>query len=193
MLDQLINTDQQLFYAINNGLSNPFFDWLMPLLRNRFFWAPLYLFLALFLVLNYKRTGLIILIFFGLTFGLTDYFASSLVKPAVQRLRPCNDTEVKSTAKMLIACGTGYSFPSTHAANHFALAIFLIAVFYKRWKPIMILALLWAFAVSFAQIYVGVHYPLDILGGAVLGSMIGYVTGTILLTLKPQGTWKPGN
>lgn len=192
MLDQLINADHQLFYSINSGLANPFFDWLMPLLRNRYLWVPLYLFLAVFLVIQYRKTGILLLISFALTFGFADFFSSSLLKPAIQRLRPCNDTEIKKNTRLLIACGSGYSFPSTHAANHFALAIFLVTVFYKRWKPIILLALSWAFAVSFAQIYVGVHYPLDIVGGAVLGAMIGYVTGTVLLTFKPIGKWKPG-
>jgi undecaprenyl-diphosphatase len=134
-----------------------------------------------------------LLLFFGLTFGVTDYLASSVIKPSVQRLRPCNDPGIKTDMNLLIACGSGYSFPSTHAANHFALAFFLINMFYRRWKPILPLVFLWAFAVSFAQVYLGVHYPLDITFGAAIGALIGSTMGGILKTTQAFKTWKSGN
>jgi len=193
MFEQIIQLDQNLFFAINHGLSNPFFDWLMPALRNRFFWTPLYLFIAIFLVRNYGKKGWIILIFTALTFGFTDYLASSVIKPAVERLRPCNDPEIKTEVKNIVACGTGFSFPSSHASNHFAIAVFLILLFYHKWKLILPIGLFWAASISFAQIYVGVHYPIDILSGALLGSMIGYVTSSILLANKAFKLWQPGN
>jgi len=193
MLEQIIQFDQNLFFGINQGLSNSFFDWLMPALRNRFFWTPLYLFIVIFLVRNYGKKGWLILLFAGLTFGLTDYFSSSIIKPSIGRLRPCNDPEIKTEVSNLIACGTGYSFPSSHAANHFGLAVFLILIFYHKWKSILPIGLIWAFSISFAQIYVGVHYPLDILGGALLGSMIGYVMSAILIVNKSFKKWGSGN
>ncbi|SDM10154.1 undecaprenyl-diphosphatase [Daejeonella rubra] len=193
MLEQLIQFDQNLFFAINHGLNNPFFDWLMPALRNRFFWTPLYLFIIVFFIRNYGKQGWIMILFLGLTFGFTDFFSSSIVKPSVQRLRPCNDPDIKADVKNIIACGSGYSFPSSHATNHFGLAAFLIVMFYPKWKMILPLGLFWAASISFAQIYVGVHYPVDILAGAILGGMIGYIMGTILLTSKTFKSWKPGN
>ena len=193
MLEQIIQIDQNLFFAINHGLSNPFFDWLMPVLRNRFFWTPLYLFLAVFFIRNYGKKGWLILIFLAVTFGITDFFSSSVLKPAFERLRPCNDAEIKAEVKAIIACGTGYSFPSSHASNHFALAVFLIMMFYQKWKQILPLALFWAVSISFAQIYVGVHYPLDILAGAILGGMIGYAMSIILMISKAFRLWNPGN
>ncbi|MEJ7780259.1 MAG: phosphatase PAP2 family protein [Daejeonella sp.] len=193
MLEQLNQFDQSLFFAINQGLSNPFFDWLMPHLRNRYFWTPLYLFLLIFFARNYGKQGWLLLVFMGLAFGFSDYSASSIIKPAFERLRPCNDPEIKADVNSLIACGTGFSFPSSHAANHFALAVFLIIMFYEKWKPIILLGLLWASSISFAQVYVGVHYPGDIMFGALLGGMIGYVMSTILLQLKIFKGWKAGN
>jgi len=193
MFEQIIQFDQNLFFGINQGLSNPFFDWLMPALRNRFFWTPLYLFIVIFLVRNYGKKGWLILLFAVLTFGITDYFSSSAIKPSVERLRPCNDPEIKKEVRNLIACGTGYSFPSSHAANHFGLAVFLILVFYHKWRLILPIGLFWAFSISFAQIYVGVHFPLDIVGGALLGSMIGYVMSTILMLNKSFKGWGSGN
>lgn len=192
-MSDLIELDQYLFSAINQGLSNPFFDWLMPFLRNRYFWSPLYLFLAIFFVRNYKNRGWMLLLFFGLTFGLTDYLTSSVIKPSVERLRPCNDPEIKTEMNILVACGSGYSFPSTHAANHFALAFFLINMFYRRWKAILPLALLWAVSISFAQVYVGVHYPLDVTFGALIGVFTGFMMAAILQTTQAFRTWKSGN
>jgi undecaprenyl-diphosphatase len=193
MLEQLIQFDQNLFFTINHGLSNSFFDWLMPALRNRFFWTPLYLFIIIFSIRTYGKQGWIMILFLGLTFGCTDFISSSLIKPTVQRLRPCNDPEIKSDVKNLIDCGSGYSFPSSHASNHFGLAVFLIVLFFSKWKLILPMGLLWAASISFAQVYVGVHYPIDILAGAMLGGMIGFIMGKILLASKTFGTWNPGN
>lgn len=192
MLDQLTQLDQNLFIAINNGLSNPFFDWLMPLLRNKYFWSPLYLFIVVFLLKNYKRQGFILLVFFLVTFAVADYFSASVIKPAVERLRPCNDPALKAEVISLVRCGSGFSFPSAHASNHFALGMFLITVFYRKWKWILPLALLWAFSISFAQVYVGVHYPLDVIVGGILGCMIGYVIGTVFLSIYPNKKWNTG-
>ena len=193
MLEQLIQFDQNLFFTINHGLSNSFFDWLMPALRNRFFWTPLYLFIIIFSIRTYGKQGWIMILFLALTFGCTDFISSSLIKPTVQRLRPCNDPEIKSDVKNLVDCGSGYSFPSSHASNHFGLAVFLIVLFFSKWKLILPMGLLWAASISFAQVYVGVHYPIDILAGAMLGGMIGFIMGKILLASKTFGTWNPGN
>lgn len=193
MLEHIIQFDQYLFFAINHGLSNPVFDWLMPILRNRFTWTPLYLFIVIFLVRNYGKKGWLILIFLGLTFGFTDYFTSSIIKPSVERLRPCNDPAIKNEVRNIVACGTGFSFPSAHASNHFALAVFLILMFYHKWKWILPIGLFWAASISFAQVYVGVHYPIDVLSGALLGSIIAYVMSAILLAIKPFKLWQSGN
>jgi len=193
MLEQLIQLDQDLFLVINQGFSNPIFDWLMPILRNRFFWIPLYLFLIIIILKKYNKYGAVILLGYVLTFGIADFFSASIVKPAVARLRPCNDPVFKLSVHSLVPCGSGYSFPSTHAANHFAMGIFLITIFYKKWKWIIPLALGWAISIGFAQIYVGVHYPIDVLAGALIGSIIGYITGIILLKIMPVQLWKTGN
>lgn len=192
-MPDLIQLDQSLFSAINQGLSNPFFDWLMPFLRNRFFWSPVYLFLAIFFVRNYRKRGWMLLLFFILTFSVTDYLTSSVIKPSVERLRPCNDPEIKSEVNTLIACGSGYSFPSTHAANHFALAFFLINMFFTRWRLILPISIVWAASIAFAQVYVGVHFPLDVTFGAMIGAMTGFMMAAILKTTQAFRTWKSGN
>jgi membrane-associated phospholipid phosphatase len=193
MIDQLVQFDRDLFFAINNGLSNGFFDWLMPILRDRYTWVLLYLFIIVFSIKNYGKQGFIMILFLVMTFGISDFISSSVIKPNVQRLRPCNETEIKTKVNNLVDCGTGYSFPSSHATNHFGIAVFLIMMFYHKWKIILPIGILWAASISFAQIYVGVHYPIDILTGSLLGSSIGLGMSRILLSNKSFKTWKSGN
>jgi undecaprenyl-diphosphatase len=193
MIDQLVQFDRDLFFAINHGLSNGFFDWLMPILRDRYTWVLLYLLIIVFSIKNYGKQGFIMILFLAMTFGISDFLSSSVIKPNVQRLRPCNETEIKTNVNNLVDCGTGYSFPSSHATNHFGIAVFLIMMFYHKWKIILPIGILWATSISFAQIYVGVHYPIDILTGSLLGSSIGLGMSKILLSNKSFKTWKSGN
>ena len=193
MLEELLKIDHQVFFAINRGLSNPFFDWLMPLLRNRFFWSPLYLFLIIFFIRNYGRRGYMLILFLLLTFAFTDMFSAGFIKHAVERLRPCNDPSLKLMVNSVVSCGSGFSFPSSHATNHFGIAVFLVTVFSKKWKWITPLALGWAFMISIAQVYVGVHFPVDITAGAIIGSIIGYITGTIFLAAIGENKWNTGS
>ena len=193
MFEQLIQLDHQIFFAINKGLSNSFFDWIMPLLRNKYFWIPLYAFLIIFLPRNYGKWGWLCLLFIIITFGVCDYFSASIVKPAFERLRPCNDVSIKDELNALVHCGSGFSFPSSHATNHFGIEMFLVGTFYSRWKWIAPLAFGWAFSIAFAQVYVGVHFPIDVITGAILGCIIGYITSSVFLTIKFEKEWKSGN
>ncbi|MGK6353313.1 phosphatase PAP2 family protein [Parapedobacter sp. DT-150] len=188
MIDQLVSLDQEVFLAINQGLSNSFFDWLMPMLRNPYTWAPLYLFIIVFCIRNYRKKGILIVLFILITFGVADALSSSVIKKSIKRVRPCNDIEFKEEVNLLVRCGSGYSFTSSHATNHFAIAMVLVMIFYRRWKHILWLGLSWAAIISIAQVYVGVHYPLDIIGGALLGSLIGYFSGLVFRFISPNFT-----
>lgn len=174
-MEQLIALDQQLFYVVNRHLANPWLDSWLPMTRNMFFWAPLYVFLIAFFALNYGRKGWIVIGLVLLTFACTDLLSSSLIKPLVGRLRPCNDEEVRQWVRLLVSCGGGKSFTSSHAANHFGVAIFLGLVLKPVFRPAFLLFVAWAGTISLAQVYVGVHYPFDIMGGALLGSTIGWL------------------
>jgi membrane-associated phospholipid phosphatase len=186
MIESLQQFDVELFLKIHRGLSNPFFDWLLPMVRNRFFWAPLYLFIVVFCFVEYKKKGGYIIGMLLVTFAMGDLIASRIIKPLVGRLRPCNEPTLIHDIIHRVPCGSGYSFPSAHATNHFAIAVFLIFVFYDKWKPILPIGLSWAFLVSFSQIYVGVHYPVDTMVGALLGTTIGLITARIYHNLQPQ-------
>src|SRR5690554_5758559 len=186
MLQEIIHLDKEIFLAINQGLSNTFFDWLLPILRNPFTWAPLYLFVIIFFIKHYGKMGIIIVLCTLANFGISDAVSSHLVKKNIERVRPCNDIEFKDQVKLRVRCGSGYSFTSSHATNHFAMAFFWIVLFRRKWKHILWLGILWASLISFSQIYVGVHYPFDILGGAVLGAMIGLFSGWVFKRLAPH-------
>jgi len=176
MLEMLQHWDAALFQFINGSLSNPVFDALLPWFREKWFWMPVYIFIAAFALLNFRGRGWIVLLGLVLAAGLADFTSSTLVKKNVKRLRPCNDIEMADQLHLRVPCGGGYSFTSSHAANHFAAAVFLIGVFggLARWlRPV---ALTWAGLIAFSQVYVGVHYPGDVLFGAALGSIIGWWT-----------------
>ena len=184
-MQELLHFDFWLFLKIHQGLSNDFFDGIMPLLRNRFFWVPLYLFIIIFCLKKYKKTGIYIISGALLTFAIGDLTASRIIKPAVNRLRPCNEPTLTTQIIPRVPCGSGKSFPSAHATNHFAIAVFFIGIFYRRWKAILPIGISWAAVISFAQIYVGVHYPIDVFCGTLLGIAIGLLTSTVYLKVKP--------
>lgn len=150
----------------------------MPWLRNSDLWFPMYLFLLLFVAINHKSTAWWWIVFATGTVILTDFVSSSIIKENIWRLRPCNNPEYSQWINILV----GYrpqssSFTSSHAANHFGMAMFLFATLKKKHGKWPLIFFLWAFGISFAQVYVGVHYPLDIIGGAMIGILIGYLSG----------------
>lgn len=180
--DTLLELDRCIFYAVNNQFSNGFFDAVLPWFRERLFWAPFYLFLAVFAWFNFSRRQFVFFILgVALSITLADHISSEWVKKNVRRIRPCNDVALNETVRERVICGSGYSFTSSHAANHFAVAAYLIGVFgiYRR-RWISWALLLWAFSIAFAQVYVGVHYPGDVIGGGILGYVLGWLVYKVL-------------
>lgn len=186
MLQEIIHLDKEIFLAINQGLSNIFFDWLLPILRNPYTWAPLYLFLIIFFVKHYGRLGILIVACTLLNFAISDGVSSHLIKKNVKRVRPCNDIEFKHEVNVRVRCGSGYSFTSSHATNHFAMAFFWIVLFRRKWRHTLWLCILWASSIAFSQIYVGVHYPLDVFFGSILGILIGCTSGYLFNRFVPS-------
>lgn len=166
--------DRWLFKEINGHWTNPVFDFLSLLLRASLFWMPLYLFVFLFVAFNFKRNWWWWIVFFLCTVAMTDLSGTHLLKDLVKRPRPCDDPDFSSSVRLLLDyCAGGYSFVSNHAANHFGLSAYFYLTlrhYIPRWAW---LAWVWAFAISYAQIYVGIHYPLDVIGGAILGIFFG--------------------
>ncbi len=178
LLGRLIEWDQWLFQKINSGCSNSFFDAFMPYMRNSLIWSPLYLFLLVFVILNFKTKGIWWAVFFLSTVALTDMTGTFAFKHVFDRLRPCSDPAFIEHVRLVVAkCAGGNSFISNHAANHFAMSVFFITSFRKILGKWTWLVLIWAPLIAFAQVYVGVHYPLDVIAGAILGSLYGMLTG----------------
>jgi undecaprenyl-diphosphatase len=177
MLETIKIIDESLFLFLN-GQHNAFFDSLMWLFSDRFFWIPLY---AWFLWLLYKRypkhywTVIIAIVF---TIAASDQLCN-LFKENVMRLRPSHEPHLQSFVHVLKDYngneyrGGSYGFYSGHASNAFAVALFLIVNIAKQRKYIIPISLSYAFLTAYSRIYLGVHYPVDVLTGAILGSLLG--------------------
>lgn len=174
MLQSLLSLDTDLLLLIHKYLHNEFFDWLMPVLRAKWTWLPLYVFLLAFMLMNFGRRGGLWVLFFIFTLALSDTVSSKAIKYEVKRPRPCQLEMVATQLHVLVPCGGGYSFTSSHASNHFAMATFLFFTLGRMIRRIRWPAMIWAASIAFAQVYVGVHYPVDVLAGGVLGALIGW-------------------
>lgn len=174
-MTELLQFDQQLFHLINGEWRLSVLDAVMPYWREKTFWIPAYAALAAFLFYRFRWYGLYLGIALGITVGVADTVSSQVIKENVERLRPCNDPAVRTDVRLLVHCGGGYSFTSSHATNHFAVAAFLSLTLGGLYRRIRIPLFLWAASIAYGQVYVGVHYPLDVLAGALLGTLIGYV------------------
>ena len=174
ILENLDQFDHWLFKKINSQWTNSFFDFIFPYLRQPNFWMPLYLFLFVFVAVNFRKNGWWWIIFFLCTVALTDMVGTRVFKHVFERLRPCSDPAFFSSVRLLVKeCAGGYSFISNHAANHFG----IVAFFYftlRHYLPKWIwISWLWPVSVSYAQVYVGIHYPFDVITGAFLGILFG--------------------
>jgi undecaprenyl-diphosphatase len=136
---------------------------------------------GLLVLYKYRWTGLWIIACAALAVLISDQ-SSDLIKHFVHRLRPCAVGEGRLLVKH---CSDTFSFTSNHAANHFAIAVFLsLALRRIRWLPYVLI--FWAAFIALSQVYVGLHYPTDIVGGALLGSLVGYIAFLIFKLIKQK-------
>ncbi|HPR58021.1 MAG TPA: phosphatase PAP2 family protein [Bacteroidales bacterium] len=172
MIDLLNRIDTWLFLLLN-GLHTAWLDELMFRISHKLTWIPLYVFFIVLLIRKYKLRIFWILVFVVILITLSDQL-SVLIKNLFQRLRPCHNDELNLLIHTVKdKCGGKYGFVSSHASNTFALAVFLIPFLKSYWKGFSFSLILWAALVSYSRIYLGVHYPGDILCGALLGATIG--------------------
>jgi membrane-associated phospholipid phosphatase len=172
--------DTQCFLKINTSWTNAFADFFMPLVRDQRTWYPLYAFLLIYAIVKFKWKAVPFILLGVATVGLSDSISSHVLKDMVGRVRPCHEDMLIGIMKLRVGyCPNSGSFTSSHAANHFSLATFFYFVLKPCFKKWGVLFFLWAGLISYAQVYVGVHYPGDVLGGAILGILIG--SGTAYL------------
>lgn len=173
MLDALIQWDQELFLWLNNQ-HNAFLDELMWWISYNFTWVPFYLFLIIVVGRRYGWKILAILVPTLVMLVLcADQSSVQLFKEVFQRPRPCHEPALEGMVHIVKDhCGGKWGFVSSHATNSFAVAVFILSLLKHRFW--MVLMLVWAAVVSYSRVYLGVHYPGDILGGALLGSFWGW-------------------
>jgi len=171
-MSELLHLDYRLFFLINSEWSHTLLDHILPFLRNKYLWFPVYIGIVSWVLMNHKR-GLNYLYLLSLVscVVITDLVNSQLLKPFIDRVRPCNEIAFIDEVVARVGGGFGQSFPSNHAANHFALSVLIILLFRPQ-RYISLILILWASIISYAQVYVGLHYPLDVFGGALIGIML---------------------
>lgn len=179
-MHQIIQADRALFGYINDHFHNNFFDGLFPVIRNSITWIPLYIFLLVFVLVNFKKDIWVWIAFAAVMVILTNFISSNLIKDHIMRLRPCNDPTLIPRIHFLLSYRPqSSSFTSSHAVNHFAMAAFFFFTLKKYIGKTAWLFFMWAAAICFAQVYVSVHFPLDVCSGAVLGFVFGYLSAKL--------------
>jgi undecaprenyl-diphosphatase len=183
LLEQLKNIDTQVFLSLNRH-HNSFFDPLFYYISERFIWIPLYIYLLYLIIKKYKRDTIYIVLGVIALIVLSDQI-SVLIKNNVQRLRPCHEMALKDLIHLFNnKCGGQYGFISSHASNAFGIAVFVSCLFKNRNWTIFLLS--WATIVSFSRIYLGAHYPGDIIGGWILGTTLALLIYFLLIKLFPK-------
>lgn len=174
LMEKILHADYAMMLKINKDWQLPFFDNIAIFVRESTFWVPVYLFLLLFILMNFGKQGIWWALILIALVSFTDIFSSHFIKNYFFRPRPCRDPFMAHQIRFLAKnCGLNGSFTSSHATNHFAIAMFLYETLKKTSKT-WVIAFFWAAVISYSQVYVGVHYPLDILGGAFIGCIFGY-------------------
>ena len=183
MLEQLQELDRNLFVYLN-GLGNPVFDGFWLAVTKQLHWAPVFLgiFYLIFKKKGWKH-GLMILLFIALLVLVGDQF-TNLIKNIVQRIRPCNNPDLVGTIRILHSTPT-FSFFSGHATNSMATTLFVYLILRKHFKYVFLL-FLWPMIFAYSRIYIGVHYPGDILTGYTVGATLGFIFYKVYLKAQQK-------
>ena len=174
MIDTLIHYDKELFFYLNS-LGNPTWDGFWLWVTHKFSWIPFYV-LLLFLVfkkLGWKAGVLTMVVVAGMI-ATTDQLAN-FFKFTVERLRPCQDGVFDEAIRFVAPYCGKYGYLSGHASSSMALAVYIGLLLKHHYPKLIFIMLCYTILVSYSRIYVGVHYPLDIISGMVMGAIIGFV------------------
>ena len=178
MIDTLVEIDKNLMVFLNKTISNSIFDILMPIITNQNFLAIIGVILIIYLGYFGEKKGRITLLVLLFAAGMSDAICAQIIKPWVGRIRPSH--EFIEYINLLVSKGGKWSFPSNHAANSFAFAT-VLSYFYDKNKIILFSI---ASAIAFSRVYVGVHYPMDIFFGGLIGYTISWVILSIWVIIK---------
>ncbi|TXB60108.1 phosphatase PAP2 family protein [Phaeodactylibacter luteus] len=169
-----------------NGNHNEFWDGVMWFATGKFTWVPFYLLLTLLLIWKYKKDSILMILLIVLLITVSDQLASGLFKPLFERLRPSHNPGLAGELHFVNGYKGGrFGFVSSHAANVFSLAFYLTLVARNKLKWIPFLLIPWAIFVSISRVYLGVHYPTDIIVPAILSIPIAWTTARIYKLYNP--------
>ena len=172
MIEFLYSIDKAVFLFFNRTVANPFFDLIMPYITNTDHWRIPFGLAWLALMIFGGKKGRIAGLLAVILLTLSDHVSSAVIKPLVHRLRPCFVLELEGLCRLLISQPRSPSFPSSHATNNTAIAMFFVMKYGKRkWSLPLVLVVLFAVLSTYSRVYVGVHFPSDLLGGAILGTL----------------------
>ena len=186
-MNKLIHWDRELLVFFNN-LGTDFWDPFWIQVSGTLMWLPLYLLLIVLIAKNKRGKELwlaLLLVVFNVVF--TDQGSVQLFKEQFMRLRPCHVEEILDRIRLVKgSCGGKYGFISSHASNTFGLAVLVGSILKKHYRYALALLIIWATIVSYSRVYLGVHYPGDIIGGGLFGSFVGWAMFKLYqrLTLK---------
>ena len=181
MIAWITQLDTQFFKVINGDLVHPVLDTVMRAITTQENWYPVLGGLAVALLIWGGRRGRLAVAMLVIAVALTDQISCSFLKPLIGRVRPCNALAPQNV-RLIVGATTAYSFPSAHAANSFAMAT-VVSWRFARFAPV---AFLIAAAVAYSRVYVGVHYPLDSVAGAILGLLTGRLSIWIVVALTTR-------
>ncbi len=185
MISFLNEIDQSLLLFLN-GFHNAFWDMIMLLITRKEIWVPLYVAFGILLLKKYRIKFILILGMLVLALVISDQF-SVLIKESVQRLRPTHDPEISHLVHNVFRKGGLHGFFSSHASNTIAIAYLTSRLFKNKWFTLTIFV--WAAVVSYSRIYLGVHYPFDVLTGVIWGFVTGYGIWQLMLYLEKKISW----
>lgn len=186
MLEALKQFDRELFLLIN-GCHSEIADSIMVIISGRFSWIPLYIFLLYLMIRVFQKNIFYIIIAVILLIVLSDRGSVILFKNLVQRLRPCHDETIKQVVHLVNgSCGGQFGFISSHAANTMALSVFVSLLLRKHFGNKIWLVFFFPAIVGYSRIYLGTHYPGDVVCGIFFGGILGYLIAVLILRIMPK-------